>query len=810
MPALFVDVIIPLAVKDTYTYQVPPSLENQVKFGVRLEVPFGKKKLYAGLVTRIHTEKPGYPTRKVLSVIDEEPVITARQLELWQWMATYYLCDLGEVMNAAMPSRLKLQSETRIKPGKHLDDQIFDLNDQEYMIAEAVSIQKEITIDQIRSILEIKTVYPLIRRLLELGVIDVYEELDDFFKPKTVTAIRLAPAYQTGTEVHKELFEMVKNSDQQTRAMLAIYQQTRQKKYIVQADVIKQAEVTHQVITALEKKGLIERYEETVSRLPDFGEELDDIHELSDEQQIIVGRIAKMNPAEKPVLLHGVTGSGKTRIYIELIMEALTFGKQVLYLLPEIALTTQIVQRLQKVLGDHLIVYHSRINENERVEVWQKLLGLPKVVLAARSGILLPFADLGLIIVDEEHDPSYKQDEPNPRYQARDTAIVLAQKHQALVVLGSATPSVESFYNARQEKYHYLRLSERFGRMKMPEIVLIDMKQGSRSGHLSNELIEEMKQMKADGFQTILFQNRRGFAPILMCSVCGWTAVCKNCDTSLTYHQYSSQMRCHLCAYTEKPAIVCPACGNHELTLKGFGTEMIEDEVRIMLPELQIGRLDLDTARGKKQLEKIIYQFDTGQLDVLIGTQMISKGLDFEKVGLVGIVSADHLLHFPDFRAAERAFQLMTQVAGRSGRKHRQGRVLIQAFHITHPVLAEVIQGDYDHFFKREIEERRSFGFPPFNRLIVITTRHVDSAKAFAAAERVSQYLRQRLGERVSGVIVPSVARIRNRYLCQVVIKLEKKATLIRKAKTWIEEAVLLSKKQKGLSTLRVSINVDP
>lgn len=810
MPALFVDVVIPLAVKDTYTYQVPSHFEKQIKFGIRLEVPFGKKKLYSGLAIKLHHNKPTYPTRMILSVIDEEPVITTIQLDLWQWMSSYYLCDLGEVMFAAMPSKLKLQSETRITPGKLLDDHIFELNDQEYMVAEAVSIQKEITIDQIRSILDIKTVYPIIRKLLELEVIEVYEELDDHFKPKTVTAVRLCPAYQVGGEYQKDIFELVKNSDHQTRAMLAIIQQYKQGRYISQADVVRQADVTHSVISALEKKGIIERYEETISRLPDFADELEDIDQLSDEQKSIIDEIGKIEAIEKPVLLHGVTGSGKTRIYVELIINTLAKGKQVLYLLPEIALTTQIVQRLMKVLGDHLMVYHSRINDNARVEVWQKVLGFPKVVLAARSGILLPFSDLGLIIVDEEHDPSYKQDEPNPRYQARDSAIVLAARHRALIVLGSATPSVESFYNAHRGKYHYLSLSERFGKIKMPEILLIDMKKGSITGHLSADLVEEMKVMKAEGFQTILFQNRRGFAPILMCSVCGWTAACKNCDTSLTYHQYSSQMRCHFCSYYESPAIVCPACGNHELTLKGFGTEMIEDEVKILLPDFNVGRMDLDTARGKKQLEKLIYEFEIGQIDVLIGTQMISKGLDFEKVGLVGIISADHLLHFPDFRAAERAFQLMTQVAGRSGRKHRQGRVLIQALHVSHPVLSEVIQGNYTGFYNREIGERRSFGFPPFSRMIVITTKHVHAAKTNTAAENISQYLRQRLGTRVSAAVKPSIARIRNRYLCLVVIKLEKKAALILQTKQWINEAVLLVRKQKGFSTLQVSINVDP
>lgn len=776
MPARYADVIIPLAVKNTYTYRVPANLENQVKFGIRVEVPFGKKKLYAALVLEIHENKPAYDTRKILNVIDEEPVVTSIQLNLWRWMADYYLCDLGEIMFAAMPARLKLQSETRIKPGKNLDEQIFDLSDQEYLIAEAVSIQKEITIDQIRSILDIKTVYPLIRKLLEMEVIEIYEELLEDFRPKKVTAVRLASEYRTADK-QKLIFEKTGQSDHQTRVMLALLQQEKQKKFITQADLVRMTEANHSVLAALEKKGLIERYDETISRLPDFAQDLDDASPLSQEQESIINQIDEFGDSIKPILLHGVTGSGKTRIYIELILKTLSAGKQVLYLLPEIALTTQIVQRLETILGDQLLVYHSRINENARVEVWKSVLGLPKVVLAARSGIFLPFADLGLIVVDEEHDPSFKQEDPNPRYQARDAAIVLAKIHGAKIILGSATPSIESYYNCKLEKYHYLALTERFGNMEMPEISLINLKKVSKSGHLTTELIDEIKAMKAEGFQSILFQNRRGFAPVLMCTTCGWTTLCKNCDTTLTYHQYSNQMRCHLCGYSEKPAIECPACGNHELTLKGFGTEMIEDEVKIMLPDLKTARLDLDTARGKKKLEKIIYQFESGELDILIGTQMISKGLDFDRVGLVGVVSADHLLHFPDFRAAERAFQLMTQVAGRSGRRHRRGKVLIQAYHISHPVIHDVIAGNYDQFFKREIQERKQFGFPPFSRMIVLTARHVDANKAMLAAQTISQYLKQRLGDRVSDAITPSIARIRNRYLGLIVIKLEKVIT---------------------------------
>ena len=806
---MYIDVVIPLAVYSTYTYKVPRELEDDLQFGVRVEVPFGKKKLYAGLVIEIHKTPPSYATREVISVLDEESIITRPQLEFWQWIARYYFCGLGEVMHAAVPSRLKLNSETIILPGPMLDEKIFDLDDRSYMIAEAVQIQKELTIDKIRSILEIKTVYPLIKRLLEEEVIEVKEELQGGFKAKKLVAIRLTRD-SSDAQVRQEMFDLVARSDHQTRALLTIFQLQRDMKVITQEHLVRVAEVSHQVLVALEKKGVIERFETTVSRLGSYDEALDTEQPLSDQQEVAVKAIHAGREQQKPVLLHGVTGSGKTRVYVELIREVLAQGRQVLYLLPEIALTTQIVGRLKRIFGDQLLVYHSRINEHKRVEVWRKVLGTPKVVLGARSSILLPFADLGLVIVDEEHDGSYKQTEPNPRYQGRDAAIYLSGRHEALCILGTGTPSLESYYNARQGKYQLVEMPERFGQMPLPEVVLVDMKRQGANNHFSKILLDEMEEVHKKGFQTILFRNRRGFAPVMTCSNCGWTALCTNCDTSLTYHQYRNEMQCHLCGYTEKTALVCPACGNHELVLKGFGTELLEDELKIRWPEMKIGRLDLDTARGKKNLEKILEKFESRNLDILIGTQMVTKGLDFDHVSLVGIISADHLLHYPDFRATERAFQLMEQVSGRAGRKHHKGRVVIQAYQISHPVIRDVLDHDYQRFFAREIQERKTFGFPPFSRMIEITVRHTDAKKSDAAARFLYKYLADRLGDRVKGPIVPSIPRVRNRYIQHIVLKLEKKAKLIRDAKCWIKESVDYLKKQKGLTTIRVSVNVDP
>ncbi|NND05458.1 MAG: primosomal protein N' [Saprospiraceae bacterium] len=804
----FADVIIPLAVRETYTYAVPTHMVERVCFGVRVEVAFGKKKLYAALVISVHERVPSYDAKDIISVLDDHPIIQPVQMRLWTWMSEYYLCGLGEIMHAALPSQLKLHSETLVTPGDKLDDEIFELDDRSQMIAEAVSIQKEISIDQIRSILNIKTVYPIIKLLLEKRVIEVKEVLNLSYKPKSVTAIRFGPTYADHRD-KAELFDLLKRSDHQTRAMLALINLLKTRTKVTQAQLLQTADITHQVIAALEKKGLVERYTITVSRLGEAQEiSANALSPLTSQQE---EALKSCRAVDRPILIHGVTGSGKTRIYIELIRESLQDGKQVLYMLPEIALTTQLVTRLRKVFGNELLVYHSRLHEPERVEVWNQIQKRPAVVLGARSSIFLPFSDLGLIVVDEEHDGSYKQDDPNPRYQGRDAAVVLANLHESKIVLGSATPSVESYYNAIEGKYRLVEMPQRYGDIPLPEILIYDLKKGSRSGHFSRELLDEIESNKQAGYQVILFQNRRGFAPRMFCDNCGWSMVCKNCDTTLTYHQYSSDMRCHLCGYRQKPQLICPDCGNHELGLSGFGTEMIEDEVKIHFPDYKVGRLDLDTARGKKQLERILTKFENRELDILIGTQMVTKGLDFDAVALVSILNADQLLYYPDFRASERAFQLMTQVSGRAGRRKRRGRVLIQAYSVDHPVIKDVINHDYQSFFLREIAERKKFGFPPYCRLIQITMKHRSAVRSEQAAEFMVTYLTDRLGSaRVKGPVKPGVARVRNRYINFLIVKLERKAPLMKQTKNWIREGTLYLTKQKGMSTLRAVVNIDP
>lgn len=805
---IYADVIIPLAVRETYTYAIPKEFEELVVFGVRVEVPFGKKKLYAGLVKSVHDKVPSYEARVVISVLDDGPIIEPVQMKLWNWMSQYYVCGLGEIMHAALPSQLKLHSETLITPGERLDDEIFELDDRGKMIAEAVSIQKEITIDQIRSILDIKTVYPIIKHLLDKQVIELKEVLNPTYKPKLVTAVRWGPRYEEYGD-KSEIFDLLKRSDHQTRAVLALITLLKSQSKVTLSELMDTANISHQVVAALEKKGLLERYQIIVSRIGGADEMMD--QPLSPLSQQQVEALKECQDADRPILIHGVTGSGKTRVYIELMRRILDRGQQVLYMLPEIALTTQVVTRLRKVFGKELLVYHSRLNDSERVEVWRQIQKRPGIILGARSSIFLPYKDLGLVVVDEEHDGSYKQDEPNPRYQGRDAAIVLAALHQSEILLGSATPSLESYQNAREGKYKLIEMPNRYGDVPLPEIVISDLRKGSRSGHFSKELLDEIESNNREGFQAILFQNRRGFAPRMFCDNCSWSMVCQNCDTTLTYHQFSSNMQCHLCGYQQKPPLICPDCGNHELGLSGFGTEMIEDEVKIRFPDFKVGRLDLDTARGKKQLERILTKFENRELDILIGTQMVTKGLDFEAVALVSIMNADQLLYYPDFRASERAFQLMTQVSGRAGRRKRRGRVLIQAYSVDHPVIKDVIAHDYSSFFQRELAERKKFGFPPYCRLIQITLKHRNATRSEQAVQFMVTYLTQRLGSgRIKGPVKPGIGRIRNWHINFLIVKIERKANLIKRTKEWIEEGALYLTKQKGMSTVRVIINVDP
>ena len=806
----YIEVVLPISIPRTYTYYVPEEWLSFVAFGFRAEVPFGKNKLYAGLIVEVHNRAPSeHQPKSILSVIDQYPIIHPNQYRLWQWMASYYNCGLGSVMHAALPAGLKLSSETTVQLSPLFSDQYERLNDKEFLIIEALTIQETLSIDDIQGILQQKTVYPTLQKLIEKRFIYLNENLKEKYKPKKAKFIRLVDPYAAHPELLEEAFELVSRSNRQLEALMAFVQLSKKTPEVKQAKLCKLAKVDSSVVKAIQKKGIWEVFEQEISRLESYDQTLNDLTDLSALQKEAYKNLKQQLSEKAAVLLHGVTGSGKTRLYIQLMQEALERGEQVLYLLPEIALTTQIINRLKKVFGDKIAVYHSRLNNHERVELWKKVAEGHPLLLGARSSLFLPFKKLKLIVVDEEHDTSYKQQDPAPRYNARDTAVYLGHLHGAKVVLGTATPSLESYHNALQKKYGLVELFERFGGVQLPEIQIADLKKAPKS-IFTQDLLAQIQHTLDQEEQVILFQNRRGYAPSTRCMTCGWTKECVNCDVSLTYHKFQQNLQCHYCGYRTQLPKTCPACGSVDLQLKGFGTEKIEDDLSIHFPEARIARLDLDTVRSKYAHSKILHEFEEGELDILVGTQMVTKGLDFAKVGLVGVLNADQLMHFPDFRATERAFQLMTQVAGRAGRKKKRGKVIIQAMQTNHPVLDEVINNNFNTFFSREITERQSFSYPPFVRLIKITLKHKRPEILNYGAKFLAHLLKEKLDKRVIGPAVPYVSRVRGYYLIDFLIKLERNKPLLEKTKAYLIYSTSLLHKEKGCSTIRVNVDVDP
>ncbi len=816
IPVKYAVVILPIAVRKTYTYAIPTDWVHLVHFGMRVEVSFGKNKLYAGIVQEVTDEAPEYKTKPILSIIDELPIITENQLSLWEWIAEYYCCTLGEVMNASLPSGLKLMGETKIVLGPFYDENLDGqgLSDDEYMVAEALTIQNELKISDVKKILNKKTIYPVIKQMLDKQIIFLFEELQEKFKAKTISCVRLQEPYLSDNVLLSDAFDLVKRAAKQQEALLALIQLGKGVDFVRKQEIEDRTGADHAVIKALEKKGIVEIYKREVSRLGGYAEETMDVAELSPQQIQALSSIKSQFEEKDVILLHGVTGSGKTRVYIELIQEALDKGEQVLYLLPEIALTAQIVQRLQKIFGDKIAVYHSRMNNNERVELWKATRKTQGIILAARSGIFLPYENLKLIIVDEEHDPSFKQNDPAPRYNARDTAVFMAHLHRAKVLLGTATPSLETYRNTLTGKYGLVEMHERFGGLELPEVHLADMKEEGKKKTMqsifTSQLLDELKAALERGEQAILFQNRRGYAPTLHCKQCEWKSECVHCDVSLTYHKFTHKLSCHYCGYRENVPEECPACGNAQIEMRGFGTEKIEDELQIYLPKAKIARMDWDTVKGKKALTKLINDFEEKRIDILVGTQMVTKGLDFDNVGVVGILSADQLIYFPDFRAAERAYQLMVQVSGRAGRKHKQGKVVIQTYQVNHPVIKDVLENNFTDFRKRELSERQKFHYPPYIRMIRITLKHKKRMTCYQAAELFAKELKKRLGGRVVGPAESSIPRIRSLYHQDIMIKLENKSQILTSTKDLIRITQDGVQKTKGLSSVRVVVDVDP
>jgi len=809
--SVYADVLLPLALPRTYTYAVPVEFHDLLKKGIRVEVPL-RNKLYSGLILLVHRNKPATKTRNIVSVLDAEPIIEERQIEFWNWLAEYYCADLGAVMNVALPSGLKLASETKLLINHDSGWESMELTDDQYLVSEALSIQNELTIQQIQDILDKKTVYPLIKELLHKGVLVIKEELMHKFKEKKASFIRATEEFVDKVE---HALELTTRSELQSRAVLSYYSLAKKHKHVAQKALCEMAGVDSSVIKAIVKKGIFDKYDRVVSRIDLDGDDQEyPLSPLSPRQAEVHKETKAAFDKNKVVLLHGVTGSGKTRIFIELINEVLARGGQVLYLLPEIALTSQMVQRLKSQIGDKLYVYHSQINDPQRVEIWNAALLKNKLFVGARSSLFLPFYNLQLIIVDEEHDGSYKQDNPSPRYQGRDAAIKLATLYKANVILGSATPSLESYQNTIKSKYEYIGMMERYGEAEMPDIRIVNLKDAYKKGLVkdgfSTELLDEINQILERKEQVLLFQNRRGYAPIVSCKFCGWKAECANCDVSLTYHQKFNELKCHYCGYRTKKSDTCPACQKQELELMGSGTEKIEDVLQKLLPHARVGRFDYDTTRSKKNQQKILADFKSGAIDILVGTQMITKGFDFDNIALVGVLNADSLLSYPDFRASERSFQLLMQVGGRAGRRKKRGKVFIQAFQTDHPVLSEVLAGDYTRFYQRELSERQKFIYPPFYHLIAVWFRHRDFKQAKAGAEYFYQELRKPMGNRISKPVDPGIIRVRGQYQQVIYIKFEKSSVVLARAKELIISTKNRLKSHSDHKRVSVTIDVDP
>jgi primosomal protein N' (replication factor Y) (superfamily II helicase) len=817
---LFVTVILPLPLPKLYTYSVPIHLVGLVKKGVRVEVQFRGNKLYAGLIYDIFEQAPtDFKTKPILSVLDEEPIVTEKQFALWSWIANYYLCTMGELMQAALPAGFKLESETTIILAEQYEDQqefLSNLNPRENFIMESLMKKPELTIDEIQKLCPNYQVRPLLKKMLEKKLITILDELQEKYKPKMLSMVELSDIYKQNPSLLADVFKEISRSGRQTEALMSFIQLCKEQQisYLSRKQIYEKANVDSSVLNAMAKKGIFKLFEIEISRLIAYEQAGTGNYELSDIQNQALSEIKTQFETKNAILLHGVTGSGKTQVFVELIQEIINEGKQVLYLLPEIGLTAQMVGRLQRHFGDKVLTYHSKFNSFERVEIWNKVLNGCPVILGARSALFLPFQNLGLILVDEEHDPSYKQTDPNPRYNARDTAVYLAHLYKCKTLLGTATPSVETYYNVLQKKYGLVEMKNRFGGLSLPDVLLVDIKEETKrkqmKSHFSPQLLQAITDCFANGEQVILFQNRRGYAPAYRCKSCGWAGKCTRCDVSMTYHHDSHDLHCHYCGLAQHLPKHCPACGSASLHPQGFGTEKIEDDVKIYFPDIQTARMDLDTVKGKTGADKIIQSFEKREVQILIGTQMVTKGLDFDNVGLVGVISADQMLQFPDFRATERAYQLLTQVAGRAGRKKKQGKVFIQTYNTEHPVLWELKNNNFEDFLQRELSERQHFGYPPFSKLIGIQLKHKREEIARSAADYFAKALKSQLGDRVLGPAVPPVGKIREYFLIDILLKLSKDSQTLQLTKQLITQTQEQIQNIPVYKGLRILVDIDP
>lgn len=811
----FIEAILPLSLPKTFTYSVSEAEYHYIKIGMRVAVPFGKNKIYTALVIDIHQVPPSlYEAKEIHQILDERPIVNEFQIKHWNWISTYYMCTIGDVFRCAMPSGFILESETIISQKKETELVEAELSDDEFLIYEALQHQSSLKVQDVMAILNKKNIFPIIQKLLNKNVLSLQEEMIEEYKPKLIRYIRIHNDYSS-TESLKSLVESLKGSKQKEVVMHYFQLNATQKKPISVKQLSEVSQVSTSIIKTLVDKTIFEEFYIQEDRVNFENNKKENNLILSEAQQKAYKEITESFTAKEVSLLHGVTSSGKTEIYTKLIEDYVAQGNQVLYLLPEIALTTQLVSRLTAHFGNQVAVFHSKYSNNERVEVWNQVLensDKAQIVIGARSSLFLPFSNLGLIIVDEEHEQTFKQQDPAPRYHARDAAIVLAQSQKAKVLLGSATPSIETYFNAQSGKYGLIAVKERYGKASLPEVALVDLKENyfkkRMKGHFSLSLIEAIAEALSLGEQVILFQNRRGFSPIIECMTCGHVPQCTSCNVSLTYHKFKNQLRCHYCGYSIAKPTNCHACASIDISTKGFGTEQIELELAGLFPTKNVKRMDQDTTRGKYSFEKLIDSFKNREIDILVGTQMLAKGLDFDNVSLVGIMNADTMLYHPDFRAFERSFQMMTQVAGRAGRSDKRGKVIIQTYNVNHSIIQQVTHNNYDDMYKEQLYERQIYKYPPYFRLIKITLKHKDFDKLKEGSMWLYQVMQQNLGIPVLGPEEPGINRIRNEYIRTILIKIPQNSSIINTKKT-IQKILNSFEVIPQYRTIKVSINVD-
>ncbi|MFN3403126.1 MAG: primosomal protein N' [Cytophagaceae bacterium] len=818
---LYADVLLPLPLPKPFTYRVPEVHHSTILKGSRVVVQFGKKRILTGIVVDIHTRSPEvYEPKEIIELLDDTPVVNTFQLQLFEWMSDYYLCSQGEILQAALPSGLKLSSQSKIQLNPERKDNI-PVTEKEEAVLEALKNKGSLSYDEVAAVAGKKNIHPLVKSLIQKGFVLLFEELKEKYSPKTIRRIRLNSSIAGSNAELQHIFKSLEKNQKQTDVLLKYISLVNFRKdplannHGLDKNRLSGIVDSSSALNTLIKKGIFEEFEVIVSRFADLPEYPNHEINLSKEQEAAKNQILNYFQEKDAVLLHGITGSGKTEIFIELIRHALQGGSQVLYLLPEIALTTQIVSRLRKVFGDKMGVYHSKFSDNERVETWKGVIsGKFSFVVGVRSSIFLPFDNLGLIIIDEEHEPSYKQQDPAPRYHARDTALMLARIHNAKSILGSATPSIESYHNSKEGKWGLVTLNSRFGSASLPDMIKVDIRKERKEKKNKNDFSSVMVQMLDETVsqkeQAILFQNRRGYAPYLCCEECAYIPKCEQCSVSMTYHLYSKELRCHYCGNHEKIPSYCEACGASALKTVGFGTEKLEDDLKLLFPDFTVKRMDLDTTRSKTGYQKIINEFESGETDVLIGTQMVTKGLDFDKVSMVGIMDADAMINFPDFRSHERAYQTIIQVSGRAGRRDKKGKVIIQTSNTETPLLYHIMNNDYTAFFDKEINERHKYFYPPFSRLIKITVKDADKTKAEINCHKIFSKLAPYIPkDKILGPEVPLISKIRNLYLVNLYLKLPKGGQKLTELKKFIRQETELLKTQKDY-TSQIVIDVDP